>query len=450
VIVEARARAAWRWTCTDVAASWAFRAAVALTVPVMYIVGRNQWFIRDDWAFVLTRDEIRTQVGWQEWLFLPTIGHWMTVPLLVYRVVQGAFGLDSYWPFLVVNMAIHIGIVLAVRAICRRVGARAWTTTLVCAGLLVFGPGWENIVFAVQITYGLSMLGFLCQVLLVDHDGPPDWRDAAGSALALVGVMSSGFGPFFVVGIAVLLVLRRRWISLAVAVAPQVIALAWWWLAWGRDSPEESTSGGAGLVPGYAMRGVVAVFDGLIGFPGLGLLGALATFALALWRGHGWRTQSLLVTLWVTAAIMYLGLGSQRGAFGVENAAISRYQDMGAMLLAPVFALLVDQLRRLAPEAAWAGRVMIALAIVLNAAALRTNSSAWAARSADERRILELVAGSGLAPAADPERQPLEFSPDVRVRHIDMLVDAGAITPRAPATPEELALVRAVLGLPPG
>jgi hypothetical protein len=448
VIAEARARAAWSWTCTDVAASWAFRAAVVLTIPVMYVVGRHQWFIRDDWAFVLTRDEIRTQVGWQEWLFLPTIGHWMTVPLLVYRLLQAAFGLDSYAPFLAVNVAIHVGIVLAVRAICRRTGARAWTTTLVCAGLLVFGPGWENIVFAVQITYGLSMLGFLCQVLLVDHDGPPDWRDAVGSALALIGVMSSGFGPFFALGVAVLLVLRKRWLALAIAVVPQVIALAWWWLAWGRDSPEESTSGGAGLVPGYAMRGVVAVSDGLVGFPGLGLLLAIATLAIALWRGHGWRAQSTLLALWATAALMYLGLGSQRGAFGVENAAISRYQYMGAMLLAPAFALLVDHLRRLAPEAAWAGRVVIALAIVLNAATLRTNSSAWAARSADERRILELVAGSGLMADADPDRQPLEFSPDVRVRHVEMLVDDGAIFPRAPATPEEVALVRAVLGLP--
>jgi hypothetical protein len=285
-------------------------------------------------------------------------------------------------------------------------------------------------------------------LLLVDHDGAPDWRDAVGSVLALIGVMSSGFGPFFALGVAVLLVLRRRWLALAIAVVPQVIALAWWWLAWGRDSPEASTSGGAGLVPGYAMRGVVAVFDGLVGFPGLGLLLAIATLAIALWRGHGWRTQSTLLALWATAAVMYLGLGSQRGAFGVENAAISRYQYMGAMLLAPAFALLVDHLRRVAPEAAWAGRVVIALAIVLNAAALRTNSSAWAARSADERRILELVAGSGLVADADPDRQPLEFSPDVRVRHLDMLIDEGAITPRAPATPEEVALVRAVLGLP--
>jgi hypothetical protein len=450
VILEARARAGWRWVCTDAAAVWAFRAALVLTVPVMYVVGRNQWFIRDDWAFVLTRNEIRTQVGWDEWLFLPTIGHWMTVPLLVYRVVQASFGLDSYWPFLAIDMAVHVGIVLAVRAICRRVGARAWTTTLVCAGLLVFGPGWENIVFAVQITYGLSMLGFLCQVLLVDHDGPPDWRDALGSAVALIGVMSSGFGVFFVAGIAVLLVLRRRWVALAIAVAPQAIVLAWWWLAWGRDSPEASTSGGAGLVPGYAIRGVVAAFDGLMGYPGLGLLVALAAFALALWRGHGWGAQTLLVALWSTAGLMYLGLGSQRGAFGVDNAAISRYVYMGAMLLAPAFALVVDQLRRWAPEAAWAGRAMIVLAIVLNAASLRTNSSAWAARSADERRILELVAGSGLMSEADPERQPLEFSPDVRVRHIDMLVADGAIAPRAPATPEEVALVRAVLGLPAG
>jgi hypothetical protein len=447
--IEATARTGWARVRTDDGASWGFRVALALTVPVMYIVGRHQWFIRDDWAFIVTRNQIRLQFGTSDWLFLPTAGHWMTVPLLIYRLIEQTFGIDSYWPFLFVNMAIHVGIVLAVRALCRRVGVQPWTTTLVCAGLLVFGAGWENIVFAIQLTYGLSLLAFLLHLLLVDHPGPADRRDVVGAVVAVVGVMSSGFGPFFLMGVACLLILRRRWIPLAIATIPQAVALAWWWLAWGRDSPEPSTGGSAAQVPAYAVRGALAAFDGLIGVPGLAGIAAVAALGVALWRGSSWPAESLLLTLWITAAGMYVGLGTQRVAFGIDNAAISRYQYMGAMLLAPAFALAVDQVRKVSIEAAWVMRVVLLVALVLSLGSLRTNSSEWAIRARDEQHTLELIAGSGLADQADPSHQPLPFSPDVRVGTIAMLVEEGAVVPRGPTTPEEIASVRAALGLAP-
>ena len=73
----------------------------------------------------------------------------------------------------------------------------------------------------------------------------------------------------------------------------------------------------------------------------------------------------------------------------------------------------------------------------------------WGIRAADERRTLELIAGSDLSAQADPAHQPIPFSPDVSVGDIAMLVADGAIVPRAPTTPEEVALVRAALGLAP-
>ena len=447
--VEVRARSLWDRLSTDESADQVFKFALILAVPVMYIIGRHQWFIRDDWAFIVTRNQIREQVGISDWLFLPTAGHWMTVPLLIYRTIEQLFGIESYWPFLIVNMAIHGGVVVAVRALCQRVGVRPWTTCLVCAGLLVFGAGWENIVFAIQVTCGLSLLAFLMQLLLVDHDGPPDLRDVIGSIGAVIGVMSSGFGPFFFVGVSTLLVLRRRWAALAIAAVPQGAALAWWWLSWGRDSPEPSTGGSVALVPAYAVRGVVASFEGLIGVPGLGAIAAVASLGVALWRGPTWRVQTMLLTLWVTAGAMFLGIGTQRVAFGVENAAISRYQYMGAMLLAPAFALAVDQVRKWSIEAGRVARTLLLFSIVLSLGSLRTNSSEWAIRARDEQRMLELIAGSGLAAQADPDHQPIPFSPDVRVSSVAVLVERGAIEPRVPATPDEVTLVRAALGLPP-
>ena len=157
----------------------------------------------------------------------------------------------------------------------------------------------------------------------------------------------------------------------------------------------------------------------------------------------------MLLTLWITAGAMFLGIGTQRVAFGIENAAISRYQYMGAMLLAPAFALAVDQVRKVSIEAGWVMRTLLLVALVLSLGSLRTNSSEWAIRARDEQRTLELIAGSGLAGQADPSHQPLPFSPDLRVGTIALLVDEGAVVPRVPATPEEIALVRTALGLAP-
>jgi hypothetical protein len=193
----------------------------------------------------------------------------------------------------------------------------------------------------------------------------------------------------------------------------------------------------------------LAAFDGLIGVPGLAGIAAVAALGVALWRGSSWPAQSLLLTLWITAAGMYVGLGTQRVAFGIDNAAISRYQYMGAMLLAPAFALAVDQVRKVSIEAAWVMRVVLLVALVLSLGSLRTNSSEWAIRARDEQHTLELIAGSGLADQADPSHQPLPFSPDVRVGTIAMLVEEGAVVPRGPTTPEEIASVRAALGLAP-
>ena len=167
-----------------------------------------------------------------------------------------------------------------------------------------------------------------------------------------------------------------------------------------------------------------------------------------LWRGPGWRAQSLLlITLWLTAAAMYVGLGTQRVGFGVENAAISRYQYMGAMLLAPAFALAVDQLRRISSEALWRRAHVLVAAIALNLGSLAHEQC----RVGHQRRrrtphLLELIAGSDLAAQADPNRQPIAVQPRCQRRDITMLVADGAIVPRTPATPEEVALVRAALG----
>jgi hypothetical protein len=89
---------------------------------------------------------------------------------------------------------------------------------------------------------------------------------------------------------------------------------------------------------------------------------------------------------------------------------------------------------------------------VLNAGWLQTNGTDWANRARDARLTYELVVGSPLAGTVDPQIRPEPFNPDVTVAWLPYLVQQGAIAPRTPVTPEELARVDAALGLtpPPG
>ncbi len=81
---------------------------------------------------------------------------------------------------------------------------------------------------SIQLVYNLSLLAFLVQLWLIDHDGPTDRRDAFGAVAGVVAVASSGFGPFFIIGILFFTVIRRRWRAALIATVPMGLASAWW------------------------------------------------------------------------------------------------------------------------------------------------------------------------------------------------------------------------------
>jgi hypothetical protein len=417
------------WVLTDDAATWAFRVSVVVAVAAWIVVGRWQWFIRDDWAFLITRDRIRQQAGLESWLNIGQDGHWMAVPIIVWRGLQNAFGIDSYWPYLATMLVVNVAIVAATRQLCRRIGAREWTTTLLCAVLLVLGTGWENIVFAIQLTYNLSLLAFLCHLLLVDHDGPPDRRDALGVVVGLIGVMSSGFGPFFIAGVGVFLALRQRWAAAAIAVLPCAAAWCWWFLVYGDDPASDSRPGSRVGVSIPSLAGVAIV----------------GTIATVIWVVSVRRGGAIALSLAATTVIMFAGIGWQRIGFGLESAAASRYVFMGAVMIAPLLALAIDRLGQLSDSLAWAARLTVALSVMINLGLLGSYARDWADRSDEQRTAFELLAGSPRTADADPTVRPVPFSPDVTLGDIPWLVAEGAITPRPVVTPEDTALLEAAL-----
>jgi hypothetical protein len=414
---------------------WPFGFAVFLWV------GRNQWFIRDDWAFLFSRDRYRETGGLDTMLLLPQDGHWMTWPILTFHAIRGVFGIGSYLPYLIVLWFTHLGIVLLARQWMRRLGASAWTTTLLTAVLFVFGAGWENLLFAVQIVYNFSLLAFLGHTLLVDHDGRVDRRDWAGAGISLIGVSSSGFGPFFGFGVGLLLALRRRWAAAAVAVIPQAMAWSWWWLTWGDDPAGDAGNAGASFVVRFVQHGVGSTFGSLMGTGLLGWPAFLLCIGMVLWPHTGAGRRIPMIALMATAFVMFAGIGVRREVFGSTAAAWPRYQYMAAMLFAPVLAVGLDQARRFAPWAKWIPRLVLVLALTRNTMWLRNGGEYWSSLADVDRRIFSLVAGSDGQLAVPPDGYMTDVSPDVQIRDLAELVDDGGVDPAEPMTEEDRALL---------
>lgn len=446
--VETRIKRDAAWIASDDGARWAFRVLLIGSLVVLYLVGRHQWFIRDDWAFVFTREKVHQASGLDDMLFMAQDGHWMTIPILIYRLIHALFGTGSYWPYLIPTMACHLGIAVMVRKFSLRVGVTPWTATILAGTLALFGSGWENIVFAIQLVYNLSLLAFLVHLALIDHDGPPDYRDGLGAIAGLVAVSSSGFGPFFIVGTLAFTLLRRRWIAAAIATIPTALASAWWWLFWGSD-PAGGSSRSFAQMPSYVNRGLEAVFQGITATASLVGISLIATLAILIWRQRNPAAHDMMLALAITAVLIYIGLGIERSGFGVDTAANSRYVYVGAALLIPAFGVAIDQLARIGSPALWAARALLIGATAMNISALKTNSDEWAKRSSDERMILELVAASPAISTVNQAGAPLSFSPDVRIGDLAELVADGAIHPRAATTADERALLEVALSQPP-
>jgi len=71
-------------------------------------------------------------------------------------------------------------------------------------------------------------------------------------------------------------------------------------------------------VPAYVNRGFTAVFQGMTSTGSLVGISLLATLTVLLWRLRDGRAHDLMFSLALTALAIYVGLGIQRGGFGLE------------------------------------------------------------------------------------------------------------------------------------
>jgi hypothetical protein len=367
-------------------------------------------------------------------LFAPYINHWIGVPNVLWEVLFRFFGMRTYLPYLLPTLAAHLGIVALLRVILLRMGIGPWRATLACLPLLVTGAGAGNLAFGWQIEF-LGAVGFgLGQLLLTDHDGPPDRRDAAGVLVGLLGLMCSGVAPTFVFLAGANQALRSRWLGAAIAVVPlAAIFLAWFVLFGHQDlagqQPPDFTPARLAVLPSFMWTGLTASLEGMVGLPVLGGVALVLTAAAAAALGLRPRQpgHSLAWAMSIAAVAFFAVIGYGRAANGPTFAAESRYLYVGVVLLLPLVAWVADRTsHRPALAALWAG--LLAWALVANVGAMAAFIHKYSVPGERLRVAVYRIAGDPGLAAADPQQPVTEQGAMwLTVGLIRQLRDAGEL-----------------------
>lgn len=304
----------------------------------LFLDGHDQTFWYDEWAFVLERR------GSDLGTFLePHNGHLSLLPILAYKGLLSVAGMDHYWPFRLVVVALHLTCVVLIYLYAeRRVGG--WLAFAAALLILFLGPGWEVIIWPFEMAWVASLAAGLGALLLLDRR---DRRGNVGAAVLLtLSVVSSGLGVAILIGALAETLLRkprRPWV-----VAAPLVVYAGWYLAY---SESNFALNRLAKVPTYVADSLAGALGSLVGLTGGGTFPnrgevldwgrplAVVAVAVIAWRlVKLGRVPPRVATLgatvlgfWVLTAISRAGVSV--GGYSLAPPYASRYLYVGGFFL---------------------------------------------------------------------------------------------------------------------
>jgi hypothetical protein len=343
---------------------------VAVGAWLMYETrGTTLWFDEWQWALEYNDNSLHAFIA-------PHNGHPTLVPVIIYRLLFATVGIDHSAPYRALGIGGHLLCVALLYAyVVRRAGAGI---ALLASGAILFlGPGWQNILWGLQIGWLVSIAAGLAAMLLLDRRDR--FGDVAACVVLVIGVFSSGPGVAIAAGLAVEVLRTRGWRALWI-VGVSLGLFAVWWLGY-QDS--SSVRHEIGLVPSFAADSAAATLSAIAGLAGPLLSGdgsalawgrplAVAAVALLLWRLWSVpRVPTRVLTLLAILAAFWLLTAVQRAGIGPAEA--SRYVSVAAVF---VVALIVELVRGMAiSRRAWFVLAGVALLVwVANVGAMRTGA----------------------------------------------------------------------------
>ena len=354
-------------------------------------------FLLDDWDFLIQRPGFSAHV-----VFDPHNEHISVLPVLIYKGIQAAIGMESLLPYAVVSTALFLSSIVLLFLILRR-AVGSWLALAGVVPLLVFGSASEDLLTPFQMGYFGSVAAGLGALLALD------WEDRRADPLAclllVVSICFSSVGLPFVVGAGVWILIRPdRWRRIYVVVVPAAL-YALWWLGWGHTAKTSVTFNNFATSPSYVLDGFASSLSSLLGLatprdeqpitaldwgrPLLVAAVALAVFAL---RRTGRISDRLLVALVIGLSFWFL---ASLNSTAVRAPTVSRYQFVGAVMLLLIAAELARGTRL--PTRG------VAIALAVAAASALSNADYLHNQYTAQRAASVLVRGdlAGLEIAAD-------------------------------------------------
>jgi len=281
--------------------------------------------------------------------------------------------------------------------------------------VLVFGSGFENLFWAMQVGFvGATALGFGALLLVDDVPSLPGARRAwSAVALLTIAIMTSGYGLFVLALVGWDLILdarRRRWI---VPLLVPVAVYGTWYLLLGRAGV--ATHGNPftleriAAVPRFVIDGLAAAFGGATGWGNL--VGPVLWLGIVAWiivlavrrRPVPARAVACLLAI----ASEYAILGLVRAQLGSDAAEYTRYTYLSGMLALVGIASLIGRPtipRRQVPWVVGAGILALAISLGWNLQLLIAGRALFAERTELTRALVTVGTTDPLPAGVDPER----------------------------------------------
>jgi hypothetical protein len=417
----------------------AFIAIVTCAFPLLLYLGRNQWFFYDEWWV------LGDGTGSQNSFLEAYAGHWITVPMAVYRINFRLFGLNTYLPYQLPVVLLHLGSAVLLRILMRRAGVRGWIATVAALAFVFFGSGEFNVFFGFQVSLTGSLFLGLLLFVLADQPGTINRRDWLGLAVGVVGLMTSAVFVPIVAGFGVAVLMRRGPRVAAFYILPLALIFSVWYAFYGRDDGSLSLSS-----PDEAIRFVLRMLSGALtslaqsdlGGLVLGLVagGAVTVTVIRAIRTRQWAPLAIpagLLTAWISFATL-TALG-RANLFGAASANASRYIHISAALLLPLIALGAEYL-------AQRNVIVGAVPIVVLLIGLPGNYDALAHRNPFTTGSLEhqiaSIAHSEHVDDVPPDLEPFTIGPlqqklPITAAWLSREAEAGRIPRPTGATPQQ-------------
>lgn len=317
----------------------AMAAAAAAAGCLLLWLGLGLTFYWDEWDFIASRS-LGDPMTW----FAPHNEHWSTLPVLLYRSLVETVGLQSYVPYHLLLVGIHLVVAVAVYVLVRRTSG-PWLALVGGALVLLFGSGFENLFWAFQI--GFTGTTALCLVALLVLDGPPvSRRVPLLLCLLLAGLATSGLGLALAVVIGTEVLLRPAWRRHAWILAVGAAAFGAWFILIGRTGlglqGNPFSLGSLVNVPRTVVEGIGTSAGGLTGLgPVLGIVPGLAVYVLAARRAleRTLPVRAVGCLLGIVALYAIVGLARTANPQGYGDAPRLAYFS-GPLLLVAVTAMV--------------------------------------------------------------------------------------------------------------